>query len=50
MSQGGLADTVDFRKNNFERVGVHWVATTFGGLFIATALMYWTGVFIDIKK
>ena len=36
-------------KNRFDRIGIHWVARVFGGLFIATSIMYWIGVFIDIK-
>lgn len=36
-------------KNRFDRIGIHWVARIFGGLFIATSIMYWIGVFIDMN-
>jgi len=36
-------------KNRFDRIGIHWVSRIFGVLFIATSVLYWIGVFIDIK-
>lgn len=32
-------------KSNFDRMGVKWVAMTFGVLFIFTAIIYWAGIF-----
>lgn len=36
-------------KNTFDRVGVHWIAKSLGFLFVCTAVIYWVGVFIDIR-
>lgn len=37
-------------KSKFDRIGIHWVAWVFGGLFVSTSILYWTGVFMDIRK
>lgn len=32
-------------KSKFDRIGVTWVARLFGGLFLATCVLYWVGTF-----
>lgn len=35
-------------KNQFERIGVHWVSNVLGLLFVCTCVLYWAGVLIDL--